>query len=589
MDTASVQPGIAPVFPPVRAASGVSSRATPLAGLACFAGIVSLALSIRAWDIGAAYVSGDQTIMPYLVRHSYGVEWIFARSYGPVTAVVHRAFGEIVSRLGLPISEMVERLPVLLIGFGQVLMTFPLLRRLRYSRGEAMVGMLCCAVLPTLVTDTRLTWAWGYLSIWLLAGTVALWATLAYFDDRDDRRTWQLLVAACALGAHCLSNTYAFALPATLIVAWAVVWLAHRRAEERPGRSAALRSTVIGLVLPCTAALTVIVLCWGYTGRTGRGQIGYLLLKCRLGTAGLQWDQLAQLPRMWAGQFGYLFGLIAAVSMVFLPRADASDRRRLLVVWAWLGLLPVWLLADWDRIGYSSAYFIEVAYASGLLGTMLICSAYRRLTGHRALRVGVAAIGGLALAHLATGTVDDCLGRGRLAGFTGILNEPPELKEDVGAKAAGWYVREHVPVQATILSLHTNKGMESSVAEFYLGRRVLAGYDHRPQMLPEILEAMGDDADVLIVEARHRALAENLADFECVCTLRNHTRPIRYLYARRVLHLPRIDEEVWICNQRYDRRYRPRHIPIPLPHPPDYLSLLQKYQKIERLLKRKLR
>ncbi|HSW47412.1 MAG TPA: hypothetical protein VLM89_17750, partial [Phycisphaerae bacterium] len=286
-----------------------------------------------------------------------------------------------------------------------------------------------------------------------------------------------------------------------------------------------------------------------------------------------------------------------------------SDRKRLLAIWAWLGLLPVWLLADWDRIGYPAAYFIETSYAAGLLAALLVCDVYRRLAEHPVARTCVVAVGCLALAQTALGTADDCIGSGSFSRWTGIANKPAELRHDIGAKAAGWYVRRHVPIDAAILCLHDNKGMETSVAEYYLGRRVLAGFDMKAETLPAILAAMKDTADVVIVDARHRELIEatNHAKatgrlrtsgasqtratqehggpsppyhYHRVCVIREGDKPIRFIYARPGLGLPEIDIQTAQANRQYDESYRPRRVPIPLPAAGGFDAKLRQYQKV---------
>ena len=594
--------------------------------IAALVAAAALAVFLRGWDIAIPYASGDQAVLGYAVRHSYGVRWLLDRNYGPVTETLNRAFAALLSAAGIPMSEATDRLPAMLVGLAQVAVTYPLLRRMRCFPIEAAAGTAVAAALPVLVTDSRLTWAWGYLSIWLLAGTIALWATLAYLDDR---RPWQLALAGASLLTHCLSNVYSFALPATLILLWAGalrnknVGQVVRRPpadgspaaflqphdtrgrstlrlrlcndlpyEEKAGHAFSVRERIlapavgfrhaaIGLVGPCTAALAVIAACWWWTGH---GQIGHLLVKQQRGTAGLQLDQIARLPAMWATHFGYLFGLAAAAALMTYSFAGGS-RKQLLAIWAWLGLLPVWLLADWDRIGYPEAYFIETAYAAGLLGAILIVDACRRLPARALPRYVLAALGVLAFAQMAIGTADDCLGQGHLATLTGIANKPAELRHDIGAKAAGWYVRTCVPADAIILCLHDNKGMEASVAEYYLGRRVLAGYDQPADTLPALLAAMCDDVDVVIVDADREPLLAAAPRFTRVCTIRDRGRPIRYVYARPAMSLPQVDEDVRGLDQAYDCCYRPTRVPIPLPAAAGFERCLSKYQNVCKTLK----
>ncbi len=573
--TAGRLAGPAPAVPPPRA--GIATRRrTARAGAVLL--LLLLAVLLRAWNIGAIFASSDQVAAAYLVRHSFGIKWLFAHDYGPVLAVLQRSFAEVLSRLHLPIAEASARVPVMIVSVAQVVITLPLLRRFRCPRSDALVGALCCAVLPTLVTDGH--YAWGYLTIWLFTGSLALWATLAWFDDR---RPWQLVTAACALLAHCLSNCYAFALPLTLAVAW-VAALRNRRQGD-PGRPArpAIRWAVIGFLLPCLAALTVIYLSWRWTDG---GQLGRLIAKHRGGTTRWQAGQFAEWARAWIGQFGYLFGAVAGLGMIFGGLLIARrDRRGLLAIWAWAGALPlVFFVTPWT-VGYPGSYLIEAIYGAGLLGTLLICSTCRRLAAHSRARAGVAAAGVLALCHMGIGGADDCLAGGRLARYTGVHTGWGNVQPDTGIKAASWYVRQHVPMDATVMALHTNRGMEAPVAEYYIGRNVLAGYDLKSGMLKPLVQKMHGIVDVLIVSAEHQALVEALDDFERVCTLTNRGRPVRFVYARRALSLARLQEETAAINTRYDRQFQPRHVPICLPAPAGFGDKLRRFQERVRQLR----
>ena len=559
-----------------RARSGASTFSARLAAIGCILAVAGLAIWLRAWDMNAAYGSGDQAMMPCLVRHSFGIAWIFERSYGPVTALFHRACAEMLYRGGLPMTETAERLGILVVGLAQIFMSYHLMRRLRCSNIVALAGAACTAVLPILVTDVRMTWAWGYLSIWLLTGTIAFWSTLAYFDER---RGWQLALAGMSLAAHCLSNTYSFALPATLLLAWGSYIRSQRRLHAN--LSATLVPTCAGFVLPCFAALFAIGWIWW---TTGAGPVGHLLRKHAMGSSGFQFDQLLQLPAMWSTLFGYLFGVIAAIGLLDAT-FNGNNRVRLLAAWAWLGLGPVLLAADWDCIGYPAAYFIEVNFAAGLLAILWLARLYQRYADRAWSRRALVLGGLIAVAHMTVGTADDCLGQGRYASITGIRNKPVELRADIGAKAAGWYVRRHVPVEAAVMSLHDNKGMESSVAELYLGRRVLAGWDLPKRILPALTSVMSDQVDVFIAGPSEQVLLENLAGFQRVAVLRNNSEPVRFIYARRTMSLPAVDEKIAVLNDLYDNQYAPQRVPIPLPAPSDYTVLLARYQQTANQLK----
>lgn len=399
--------------------------------------IVGLALFLRAWDVGAPFESSDQACMPHEIRHSYGIKWVFAHRYGPAISLLLRGTAEIYSRLGLPMRESSYRWPVILVSIAQVVMTYPLLRRMRCGYKTSLAGALCCALLPTAVTDARFTWAWGYLTVWTCTGMVALWATLAYFDDR---RPWQLGLAGCALLVHCLSNCWSFGLPVTLAVAWWWTLKGQKaaRTDSVPHKRLSVYHTMIAFVLPCLIAVVFILGVWWWTHG---GPLGRLLAKHQSGTAGLNLDQLTRWPNIWISQLGYVFGVIAAAGLLLGSlQCWYRDRRGLLAVWALTAMAPMILLADWDHVGYVAAYFIDSVYAAGLLGIIVLAALYRRLANYPKAQGATILFSAAAIAHLGIGTVDDSLNGGKVTAFTGIQNGWARLERNSGIKAASWYV-----------------------------------------------------------------------------------------------------------------------------------------------------
>jgi len=562
-----------------------------------FVGILLLAVALFTWNPRATFESSDQVGMAYLVQHNYGIQWMFAHKYGPVLPVLQRSCAEVISHLGLPLTESSYRLPMAGVTLAQVLLTFALMRRIGGTKSEAFAAMACCAVLPGLISNAHLPW--NHTGVWLLTGTLALWATLAFFDDR---RRWQLCLAVAALCAHCTSSGYAMALPVTLIFAW---WCAGRtphapRSDAEPSAHGpvTIRLFAIGFVLPCLMALAVIFGAWFWTGQ---GQIGMMLSKHGRGVTGVHLDQIIRFPAaMWCTQLGYLFGAVAGAGFFFgsfcawrtlmgrsvpCARSPKDNRRGLLAIWAFCAILPVMLLVRWEGIGYPGFYLPEASYAGALLGVILVGVLYRRLQWSRGYRRGVVAVALIAFLHLAIGSVDACLAGEHWTSYTGIHVGWGSIKPDTGPKAAGWYVRKHVPNDAIIMCLHTNKGMEASLTSYYTDRYTLAGYDYPPDILAPLLQAMRPDVDVIITPVQFQPLVEPLADFECVCTIRNSGQPVRFIYGQRGLSLPHVDEEVGQLNARYAQDCYPHSVPTPLSAPPQFEVVMARYQKLAKTLK----
>lgn len=568
-----------------------------------------IAGGIRFWRMDATFESSDQAAMAHMVCHSFGLRWIFAHDYGPTLPVLQRAFAEVFAALRIPIGEAAFRLPVALVSMVQVVVTYPFVRRLGASASAAVMATLIAALLPTLLSDGH--YAWGYLTLWLFTGTVALWMTLAWMDDR---RWHQLATAGVALFLHCLSNVFALGLPVTLLVVW-VRWLRSRphacpgseRAEfdagmakknagaigSQPGpplvRRRPLRAAGLGFIVPCLAAVAVIIVSWRWTGG---GQLGRLLLKQARGTTGLQWHQLFELPVLWASQFGYVFGVVAACGLIWGCASvfrRPSARITLPAIWAIVAGAPLVLLTDWQRVGYPASYFIEAVYCAGLLGGLLMGRAFDRPAPRSGVGWGRIALAGGGLAVLGVGSVDACLFGGGLGRLTGVSAPWGAVRADGGAKAVGLYIRRNVPIEAPILYLHDHQGMELPVAQFYSGRYVLACYDLKAEMLPHVVEAMEHDVGVVVLPAGTEATLTHLENFECVCTIRYDQRPLCYIYARRDLGLPKSELSAAEANAAYDAQFRPARVPQPLGISPAVDSASARYRQVVAELKTSLR
>jgi hypothetical protein len=552
---------------------GSRADAWSIRSIAAACAVFAVAIAIRTWNMNAIMATSDQAAIAWMVRHSFGFKWIFAHDYGPVLPLVQRTWAELLSRLHLPIEEAAMRAPILMAGLLQLVVTFCVVRRLGRGRSEAGLAALVCALIPSMVSDAR--YAWGYNTLWLLAGTAALWGTLAYLQE--DRPGW-LLLAGVALLLHCLGNCFAFALPVTLLFVWARAARNQNGvcsiADDLPVRSIPLlRSFLMGFIIPCMAALAVIGLSWWWTGG---GQLGRLAFKHQVGSTGLRIGQLFDLPAMWVVQFGYLFAVPAAAGLTW---ATFQGRHRVLAVWCWASLLPMMILVDWSRVGYPAAYLLETTYAAGLLGTLFIAALYRRLADRPVARAILACGAALAVLHMGIASVDACLNHARLTRWTGVPIIWGSVRPETGIKAAGWYVRKHVPAHCVVMATHTNTGMEVPVAEFYCGRAVLADYDLPGEMIEPLVHQMQAGVDVIIVDPEWCEPADNLPGFERVATFRHHRLAVRHVYARAALGLPRVDEESSALNLLFDAAYRCRKVPQVRLAPPGFEEQLGRYQQ----------
>lgn len=554
------------------------------------------AVVLRLWSIHAPFGSSDQVTIPHAVTYTYGLEWIVAHDYGPVLPLIQRTFAEGLWRVGLGLFDGSFRLPIVLISLLQVPFTALLLGRLGWGCGTRLAGTAVVSLMPILVCDAYCPWA--YRTVWLLAGTIALWATLAWMRDR---RPWQLVVAGIALTAHCLSCLYAFALPLTIGVAW--LWAraasspetgnslaSARPSGDRTARSSlptaycllpttpTARSFLLGYVLPCVAALGVIVAVYLFTDG---GQIRHLLMKRNMGTFRLRFEQLAVLPRMWVGQFGHVAAVIAAGGLGYgawlAVRRECSG---LLGVWAWAGLLPIVLVTDWRTTGYPDYLFFETTFATALLAMLMVARVWAAVG--RLSRVALLAVALAVAGQWMAANIDALVPGTGLQRYSGITPCWGRIHEDTGLKAAGCYVRDLVPADALIMATHDNMGFEVLVAEYYCGRAVLAGYDHSPALTAQLLGTLGPQCDVIIVPPEHAALVPADSGHVLIATLRHDQRPVRLIYARPQLGLITLDADVAPLNARFEGLYRTRRIPTQPAAPPAYARARAEYQSLER-------
>ena len=558
--------------------AGSLTQRLPIPFVLVAVGVALLTVAIRFVGVAAPFESSDQAGMPYMLRHTFGIRWLFEHDYGPILPLLQRSIAQVLSMLTLPMSEASYRWPIAMLDCLLVAMTYPLLRRLNCSKWESIAAAAVCAGTPALVCNAH--FPWGYLSVWMLSGVVALWGTLAYLDER---RRWYLLIAAVALFCHCTSCGHAFGLPIAMMAAW--YWVFRRQPASAGDARQWLacpswRAFVIGFAFPCVAALILIGTSYFYTGG---GQLGHLLARQRLGVAGWHFEQLARLPEVWCMHFGYLWAPLSAIALVGFSCGSAG-RLRLLVLWAAFAFVPVVLLADWDLIGYAPAYLVELIYVAAVLsgvGVVRFCAR----PGRRAILVkGLAIYSVVAMFHMTAGGADDILGHRRWHDYTGINMAWGRIRNDSGVKATADYVRRYVPNYATILVLHTNEGMELPVAEFYLGRQVLAGYDLKPSQSVTVLEELASEVDVIIGDPAVTGWNQR-TKFVPVCTIFHDGQVVREIYARPTLNLPRLHLSTVAANADYDHYFQPRHIPIPLDAPPHFEQHLEHYQCVLAALK----
>ncbi len=511
--------------------------------------LVAGGLLLRTWGAGATFQSGDYASMPYMVTHWFGLSWVIAHIHGPLLPGMVWLFAKAATALGFGMNEALWRLPLGLVGSLHVPATYLLMRRLRAERPVALLAAALTAVLPSLTSDAR--YPWGYETLAVCIGTLAIWAFLRDLDQPSRRGEW---LAGGLLGLYLLSHLVIHAVPTVITVAVlaSLGW--------RAGLRRLLRASVL---VPVAGAVACIAYAWfalhgGILGRMAR-HVGHGTLEPGGSTPldlALLW--VNHLGPIWAGFCG--LGVLVGLAMIL-----RGDRRGLPALWAVVYVLPLMLLLDLDRIGRATVYQVQGTYAGVLAGCMLVqwaveparrWAAAPRSTANVTLTVFALLFLGCQL----LGSVFNLfLGEHRplVAGTVDYGRVVP----DPGYKAAGWYIREHVPDDAVILATHGVTGMEYPVAVYYTGRHIAAAEDTTEQEECLIIDTVGPQVDVAVVEPRFARKFEQELGFVLPVRVYRGEDLVLFIAARDPALIPWMDLDVAEANRAFDRDHAPRRVP----------------------------
>jgi hypothetical protein len=132
---------------------------------------------------------------------------------------------------------------------------------------------------------------------------------------------------------------------------------------------------------------------------------------------------------------------------------------------------------------------------------------------------------------------------------------------DPGFKAAGWYVRQHVPPDAVVLATHGVTGLEYPCATYYTGRHVAAAEDTTYAQECRIVGAVRNAIDVAIVEPRYLHLFTDRPGFTIPVRIVRNDEPVLYIAARDGLEIPAMEVDVARANRAYDRQFGLSRVP----------------------------
>lgn len=511
------------------------------------------ALLLRAWGANATFQSGDYASMPYMVTHWFGLSWIIAHIHGPLLPGMVWLFAKAATTLGIGMNEALWRLPLGLVGSLHVPVTYLLMRRLRADRPVALLAAALTAVLPSLTSDAR--YPWGYETLAVCIGTLAIWAFLRDLDQPSRRGEW---LAGGLLGLYALSHLVIHAVP-TIIVVAVLATLGWRAGLRRLLRLSVL-APVAGAVA-CTA-YAWFALDGGILGRMAR-HVGH-------GTLDPAGSTPLDLAFLWVNHLGPIWATFCGLGvLVGLAMILRGDRRGLPGLWAVVYVLPLMLLLDLDKIGRTTVYQVQGTYAGMLAGCMLLQFTVERVRvwdpSPRPAAGAIIAMLGLAFFGCQLlGSVCNLFLEARWPVLAGTVDYG-RVVPDPGHKAAGWYIREHVPADAVILATHGTIGMEYPVAVYYTGRHIAAAEDTTEEQECRIIDTIGPEVDVAIVEPRFARKFEEELGFTTPVRVYRDGELVLLIAARDSKLIPRMDVNLTEANRAFDRDYAPRRVPQPIP------------------------
>ncbi len=511
-----------------------------------------LALALRTYGAGVPFHTGDFACLPYKVSRWYGITWIITHIHGPLLPMIDLLFAKAVVAAGGVMNEAMWRLPLALVGTAQVPLTFVLMRRLRGAIWTSLMAAAIVAVMPSLTSDAR--YPYGYEVLGVFMASLALWAWLRDLDRSTRASQW---LAGGLLGLYLLSHLVIYALPIVVTTA-VLISLGLRKGMRR-----LLTFSTLAPVLLATSCIL-----FAFFG-LGGGILGRMSRHVGHGTLDAGASTPTDLLALWYEHMGPIWSAfcIAAV-LVGLVLVGRRDRRGLPAWWVVVYVTPLVLLLDFGHIGRSSSYQIQGTYAASLAGCLLlqvlaesIVSLSRR--ARAAARVALAGFGAAVVALLLLGSVSSLFTQDRWPAWTGTVDYG-RVVPDPGFKAAGWYVREHVPEDAVILATHGKTGLEYPCVFYYLGRHVAAAEDTSYEKECRIIEAVRDDIDIALVEPRYLPHFAREFGFSLPVRFMRDDRPVLYIAARNGYEIAAMDVEIPLANRLYDRDHHLSRIPTPV-------------------------
>ncbi|MCZ6682141.1 MAG: hypothetical protein O7B26_03090 [Planctomycetota bacterium] len=515
--------------------------------------LTSAGLALRAYRTDVPFHSGDFATLPYMVSQFSGFEWIISHSYGPLLPALVSFFVRAAILVGFVVNETLWRMPLIVAGAMHIPLTYILMRRFGAMPWTAIMAAGVAAGLPSLTNDAR--YPWGYESLGVVLGTLALWAWLRYLDHPTRLGAW---LAGTALASYLLSHILVFAVPIVFVAAVVM------RRGRREGLRCIMRRPV--LVPAGGAVLITAIAYWRFNG----GIIGRMVRHAGSGTLDISASSWHDFALIWFEHLGPPWAAFcAAAVLIGTILAARGDVRGLPALWAVVYAAPLALFLNMANIGRPDTYLIQGTFAASLAGCMLLQIIWERAKNsgpllRRSVRIATVSAGATATAALSIGSYCNIFTEYRWPSWTGTV-EYGRVRPDPGHKAAGWYVRTHVPDDAVVFAAHDTMGMEYPCATYYTGRHVAASEDTPHALQQRIINEIHEMIDVAIIPPEFLSLFRDEHGYSAPVRILRNDEIVLYVVVRPGFSLRAMDVDTERANRLFDETCALRHVPAPAP------------------------
>ncbi len=273
--------------------------------LAGLAPPMALGAALRLWGLAGQVLIGDEY---HLVNWAVQPDWRQVFAYHPADPCMPlTAFAHLLIVCGVPLTELLCRLPAVIAGLA-ALVALPLLARRAIGWPGAVALAWLVAISPSLVYYSRIARPYILLVLLGTAAAAAFW------------RWWRRGGAGAATAYVLCAGAVVWFHPGTLPfvtapLAFGAVELIRRRLRRAPGIGRqAVRLAGVALLLALAVAASVVPTWASLTQVAG--------LKARRATP--SWSELGQVLELQAGSLAIpvvvLFWSLAAIGLVFLWR-----------------------------------------------------------------------------------------------------------------------------------------------------------------------------------------------------------------------------------------------------------------------------